>query len=176
MTVHARSRGDDGPGAELDAAAVRHALGHFPTGVTVVTTVGADGGPVGTTASAFSSLSLDPPLLLVCLDRASETLAALADHGAFAINVLAEGQEHLSGNFARRGADSSWEGVSHRPGATGSPRLDGVLAVLDCRLEHRLDGGDHEIVIGRLHELEVAPGELSPLLHWRGSYAALRGD
>ena len=156
--------------ATLDAATVRHALGHFATGVTIVTSVASDGEPVGTTASAFSSLSLEPPLLLVCLDRASETLAAVRRHRSFAINVLADGQQALSGNFARRGAASSWDDVAHRRSADGSPWIDGVLAVLDCTLEHCLDGGDHEIVIGRLQELELAPEEPAPLLHYRGVY------
>jgi flavin reductase (DIM6/NTAB) family NADH-FMN oxidoreductase RutF len=134
-----------------------------------------DGGaPVGTTASAVSSLSVTPPLLLVCLERSSQTLAAIRDHEAFAINVLAEGQESLSVNFARRGAGASWEDVRYRLGRTGNPHLDGVLAVLDCRLEHCLDGGDHEIVVGRLLALERNGGDLRPLLHYRGSYASLR--
>jgi flavin reductase (DIM6/NTAB) family NADH-FMN oxidoreductase RutF len=155
------------------AEQIRHALGHFATGVTVVTSIGANGAPVGTTASAVSSLSLTPPLLLVCLDRSSETLRALRAHGAFAINVLAAGQQDLSGNFARRAAASTWEGVEHRLGVTGSPRLDDVLAVLDCELEQCLDGGDHEIVVGRLRELEVAGQDRAPLLHYRGVYASL---
>jgi flavin reductase (DIM6/NTAB) family NADH-FMN oxidoreductase RutF len=173
MTAPASSPSQTG---DLDAAAVRHALGHFATGVTVVTSVTSDGEPVGTTASAFSSLSLDPPLLLVCLDRTSQTLAALARHGAFAINVLADGQRALSGNFARRGAATRWDDVAHRRSAGGSPWIDGVLAVLDCTLEHCLDGGDHEIVIGRLQQLELADEELSPLLHYRGVYASLRAS
>jgi 3-hydroxy-9,10-secoandrosta-1,3,5(10)-triene-9,17-dione monooxygenase reductase component len=160
-------------GATATDEQIRHALGHFATGVTVVTSVGPDGAPVGTTASAVSSLSLTPPLLLVCLERRSETLNALRTHGAFAINVLADGQQDLSSNFARRGAASSWEDVEHQLGLTGSPRLDGVLAVLDCELEQCLDGGDHEIVVGRLRELEVAGDDRAPLLHYRGVYASL---
>jgi 3-hydroxy-9,10-secoandrosta-1,3,5(10)-triene-9,17-dione monooxygenase reductase component len=159
---------------EVSPALVRGALGHFATGVTVVTASGPDGAPVGTTASAVSSLSLVPPLMLVCLDRSSRTLAAIRDHGAFAINVLAEGQEWLAGNFARRGAAAGWEDVSHRFGATRSPHLDGVLAVLECRLERCLDGGDHEIVVGRLVALERSADDPRPLLHYRGSYASLR--
>jgi flavin reductase (DIM6/NTAB) family NADH-FMN oxidoreductase RutF len=155
----------------LDASTVRHALGHFASGVTVVTTLSAASQPMGTTASAVCSVSLDPPLMLVCLDRASETLAALREHRAFAINVLAEGQEHLSSNFARRGAASSWEGVKHRIGPGGVPWLGDVLATLDCRLEQSLAAGDHEIVIGRLTELELAVG--APLLHFRSGYAGL---
>ncbi len=141
--------------ADLTAADFRHAIGHFATGVTVVTSVGPDGEPVGTTANAVSSLSLDPPLILVCFDRASVTLDAIAAHGAFAVNVLGARQQHLSANFARRGLAAAWDGVRHRPGPTGSPRLDGVLASLECTVEHRLEGGDHEIVVGRVHEVET---------------------
>ncbi|MBV9607860.1 MAG: flavin reductase family protein [Solirubrobacterales bacterium] len=158
----------------VSPAIVRHALGHFATGVTVVTSLTAGGVPVGTTASAVSSLSLAPPLLLVCLERSSQTLAAIRDSEAFAINVLAEGQEALSANFAQRGSGASWDDVSHRLGATGNPHLDGALAVLDCRLEHCLDGGDHEIVVGRLHAVACAGAARRPLLHYQGSYASVR--
>jgi 3-hydroxy-9,10-secoandrosta-1,3,5(10)-triene-9,17-dione monooxygenase reductase component len=153
---------------------VRQALGHFATGVTVVTSRGSDGAPVGTTASAVSSLSLVPPLVLVCLDRTSQTLAAIREHRAFAINVLAEIQEALSANFARRGAAVSWEDVEHRPGPTATPHLHDTLAVLDCRLERCLDGGDHEIVIGLLVALARGDQDLRPLLQYQGSYGSLR--
>lgn len=116
----------------------------------MVTSVGPDGRPVGTTANAVSSLSLDPPLILVCFDRASLTLEAIRSHSAFVVNVLATPQRELAANFARRGVDAVWEGVEHRPGPTGSPRLEGVLATLECTVEHSPPGGDHEIIIGRL--------------------------
>jgi flavin reductase (DIM6/NTAB) family NADH-FMN oxidoreductase RutF len=159
--------------APVSAADLRHAMGHFATGVTVVTSVGPDARPVGTTANAVTSLSLDPPLVLVCFDRSSLTLRAVLAHGAFAVTVLAAPQRHLSANFARRGLAAAWDGVRHRPGPTGSPRLDGVLASLECTVEHRLDGGDHEIVVGRVHEVETSGADVAPLLFWRGSYASL---
>ena len=159
--------------AGITAAEFRHAIGHFATGVTVVTSIGADGEPVGTTANAVSSLSLDPPLVLVCFDRGSLTLAAVISHGAFVVNVLAAPQQQLSANFARRGLAAAWDGVRHRPGRTGSPRLHGVLAALECTVEHRLPGGDHEIVVGRVRDVETADGEAAPLLYWRGTYASL---
>jgi flavin reductase (DIM6/NTAB) family NADH-FMN oxidoreductase RutF len=159
--------------AGISSTELRHAIGHFATGVTVVTSVAADGQPVGTTANAVSSLSLDPPLVLVCFDRASMTLQAVRAHGAFVINVLAAPQRHLSVNFARHGLAAAWDGVRHRSGLTGSPRLDGVLAALECTLEHRLPGGDHEIVVGRVHEVETAGDHAAPLLYWRGAYASL---
>jgi flavin reductase (DIM6/NTAB) family NADH-FMN oxidoreductase RutF len=158
---------------ELSAADFRHAIGHFATGVTVITSVGPDGQPVGTTANAVSSLSLDPPLILVCFDQSSQTLEAVQAHGAFAVNVLAAPQQHLSANFARRGLAAAWDGVRHRPGLTGSPRLHGVLATLECTVEHRLPGGDHEIVVGRVRDVETGDAEAAPLLFWRGGYASL---
>jgi flavin reductase (DIM6/NTAB) family NADH-FMN oxidoreductase RutF len=151
----------------------RHAIGHFATGVTVITSVGPGGEPVGTTASAVSSLSLDPPLVLVCFDRASVTLTAIRTHGAFVVNVLAEPQRHLSANFARRGLSAAWDGVRHRPGHTGSPRLEGVLATLECAVSDSLPGGDHEIIVGRVQAVETSDSEAAPLLYWRGAYGSL---
>lgn len=159
---------------EVTPAAFRHAMGQFATGVTVVTSVDADGRPVGTTANAVSSLSLEPPLLLVCFDRSSQTLAAVGTHGAFAVNVLAAPQEELSANFARRGLAADWDDVPHRPGRTGSPRLHGVLATLECTVEHRLPGGDHEIIVGRVRHIQTGDTDAPPLLFWRGRYGTLR--
>ena len=140
----------------------------------MITSVGPDGQPVGTTANAVSSLSLDPPLILVCFDRSSQTLAAMLAHGAFAVNVLGARQQHLSANFARRGLAAAWDGVRHRRGRTGSPRLDGVIASLECTVEHRLRG--------RRPRDRRRPGarggderrrRRAPLLFWRGGYASL---
>jgi flavin reductase (DIM6/NTAB) family NADH-FMN oxidoreductase RutF len=168
---------ETGAKIEVTPAAFRHAMSQFATGVTVITSVDSGGRPVGTTANAVSSLSLDPPLLLVCFDRSSQTLAAIGTHGAFAVNILAAPQEELSANFARRGLAAVWNGVSHRPGLTGSPRLYGVLAALECTVEHRLPGGDHEIVIGRVRHVDISDSEdeADPLLFWRGRYTSLRG-
>jgi 3-hydroxy-9,10-secoandrosta-1,3,5(10)-triene-9,17-dione monooxygenase reductase component len=159
--------------AAVSATDFRHAMGHFATGVTIVTSVGEDGEPVGTTANAVSSLSLAPPLVLVCFDRTSLTLKAVLTHGAFAVNVLAAPQRHLSANFARRGLAAAWDEVRHRPGPTGSPRLEGVLAALECTVEHRLPGGDHEIIVGRVHEVETSADDVAPLVFWRGGYASI---
>ncbi len=161
--------------AGIGAAEFRHAVGHLATGVTIVTSVGPDGEPVGTTASAVCSLSLDPPLLLVCFDRSSLTLAAIRSRGAFAVNVLAAPQQHLSANFARRGVAAAWDGVRHRPGPTGSPRLADVLATLECTVEDQLPGGDHEIIVGRVRHTETAGTDAEPLLYWRGGYLRATG-
>jgi len=159
--------------AEVTAAEFRNAMGHFVTGVTVVTSVGDDGEPVGTTANAVTSLSLDPPLVLVCFDLDSLTLQAIRGHGAFVVNVLAAPQQHLSANFARHGLAAAWDGVRHRRGPTGSPRLEDVLMVLECTVEHALPGGDHEIIVGRVRQIETNPAPVAPLLYFRGDYAQL---
>jgi len=159
--------------ADVSAGEFRHAMGHFATGVTVVTSVDADGQPVGTTANAVTSLSLDPPLVLVCFDLGSITLRAIREHGAFVVNVLAAPQQHLSANFARRGLAAAWDGVRHRRGPTGSPRLEDVLAVLECTVEHALPGGDHEIIVGRVRHVETSATCVAPLVYYRGTYAEL---
>jgi hypothetical protein len=111
MTAIDESRKAAVPGAPgVSAVEFREAMGHFATGVAVVTSIGEDGEPVGTTANAVTSLSLDPPLLLVCFDLSSATLRAIRGHGAFAVNVLGHRQRHLSANFARRGLAAAWDG------------------------------------------------------------------
>ncbi|HET6189963.1 MAG TPA: flavin reductase family protein [Trebonia sp.] len=157
----------------VSAGEFREAMGHFATGVAVVTSIGDDGEPVGTTANAVTSLSLDPPLLLVCFDLSSATLQAIRSHGAFVVNVLGHRQRHLSANFARRGLAAAWDGVRHRRGPTGSPRLDGVIAVVECTVEHALPGGDHEIVVGRVRHVEADGDGAAPLVFWRGGYSSL---
>ena len=161
------------PGTDVPATEFRDAMGHFATGVTVITSIGADGTPVGTTANAVTSLSLDPPLVIVCFDLGSVTLRAIRGHGAFVVNVLAAPQQHLSRNFARRGLAAAWDGVEHRRGPTGSPRLEDVLAVLECTIEHALPGGDHEIIVGRVRHVETSPNPNGPLVFFRGTYASL---
>jgi 3-hydroxy-9,10-secoandrosta-1,3,5(10)-triene-9,17-dione monooxygenase reductase component len=158
---------------DVTAAELRDAMGHFATGVTVVTSVGDDGEPVGTTANAVTSLSLDPPLVLVCFDLASATLRAVHRHGAFAVNVLGAGQEHLSANFARRGLAAAWDEVRHRRGPTGSPRIEDVIAHVECTVEHTLPGGDHEIVVGRVRHVSTNGNGEAPLVFWRGKYASV---
>ena len=157
----------------VSPAELREAMGHFATGVTVITSVGPDGEPVGTTANAVTSLSLEPPLVLVCFDLNSATLAAIRGHGAFAVNVLGQRQRHLSANFAKRGLAAAWSEVRHHRGPTGSPRLADVIAVIECTVEHSLPGGDHAIIVGRVRHVETNGEEATPLVFWRGRYASL---
>lgn len=152
---------------------LRHVMGHFATGVAVVTARDAYGIPAGTTVNAITSVSLDPPLVLICLDLASATLRAVIDHGAFAINVLGAEHRHLAHGFAKRGAPKPWHAADHHLGATGTPRLEAALAALECRVEHRLTAGDHELVVGRVVAAEVGEVEAGPLLFYRGDYSSL---
>ena len=166
----------DADPAGVSPAQLREAMGQFATGVTVVTSVGADGEPVGTTANAVTSLSLEPPLVLVCFDLKSATLTAIRGHGAFAVNVLGRRQRHLSANFAKRGLAAVWDGVRHHRGPTGSPRLADVIAVIECTIENSFPGGDHEIVIGRVRHVAADGDGASPLVFWRGKYTSIEGQ
>ncbi len=152
----------------IDPRAFRNALGHFATGVTVVTTRDAAGEPVGVTVNSFSSLSLDPPLILWSLAKKSYSLAAFETHPAFAVHVLASDQQEVSDRFARAGADK-FGGVALGDGFQGVPLLPHCAAVFQCSVEHRYDGGDHVIMVGRVQRFSTA--ERPPLLFYRGRYA-----
>jgi flavin reductase (DIM6/NTAB) family NADH-FMN oxidoreductase RutF len=152
----------------------RAALGAFATGVTVITTRGEEHA-YGMTANAFSSLSLDPPLVLVCARLLSEGTEHIRRNGVFAVNILAADQEPLSRYFASkdrpRGQDA-FRDVPHTTGATGAPILQGVLAYLDCHLHASYEAGDHEIFIGEVLALETA-ADKQPLLFHGGGYRLL---
>jgi flavin reductase (DIM6/NTAB) family NADH-FMN oxidoreductase RutF len=147
-------------------------MGHFATGVAVVTATDGSGRPYGTTANAISSLSLDPPLVLACLRRESETLGALSQTNRFAVNVLGADQRELSDRFARRTTPESWAGVAHRL-PDGVPVLDGAVATVECTVHEIADGGDHVIVIGHVRAVGHPDDHVDPLLFYRGTYAAL---
>jgi flavin reductase (DIM6/NTAB) family NADH-FMN oxidoreductase RutF len=156
---------------KFDRRAFRNALGCFATGVTVVTTVTDAGEPVGLTANSFSSVSLDPPLVLFCLDRASHNLHAFRAAGRFAVNVLGDNQRDLSVRFSTTIGDR-WDGVVWERWETGAPVLDGCLAALDCETEAIHEGGDHVIIVGRVQRL-AATTDGKPLLYFRGNYATV---
>jgi 3-hydroxy-9,10-secoandrosta-1,3,5(10)-triene-9,17-dione monooxygenase reductase component len=157
----------DVPPAVVDPRVMRDVLGHFVSGVTVVTATGADG-PVGFTCQSFSSLSLDPPLVAFAPARTSTTWPRLREAGRFCVNVLAEEQDELSRQFARSGTDK-FAGVSWMPSPYGSPVLDGVVAWIDSELWAEYEGGDHTIVVARVLDLG-ADGSRTPLLFHRGGY------
>lgn len=156
---------------EFDSAEFRSVMGLFATGVTVVTGVGPDGAPIGMAANSFTSVSLHPPLVLVCMARSSSTWPAIRASGAYCVNVLAEDGEELSRRFGARGAER-FAGSAWTPGPTGSPVLDGAIAWADCRIEAEHDAGDHSIVVGLVVALGRGP-DGRPLLFWRGRYGRL---
>ena len=154
----------------MDQRRFRDTVGAFPTGVTIVTANG-DDGPAGLTTNAFTSLSLDPPLILVCFDNASRTLPVVRASGRFAVNVLRAGQEDLAAVFAsKRLQDEKFAEVTHSSDH-GVPVLDGALAWLVCDVVELLPGGDHTIGIGAVTALSATDGE--PLLFWRSAYRSL---
>jgi 3,4-dihydroxy-2-butanone 4-phosphate synthase len=168
--------------AQPDAAAklaetgrlMRDVMGHFATGVSVVTARDGEGAPVGTTANAISSVSLDPPLLLACLARSSETLAAVRESGRFAVNILAAEQRHHSDRFAKKGSAVGAHEVEFDEHELGVPVLPGALATIACAVEAIYPAGDHEIVVGLAHHLEHREPGAKPLLFYRGSYSDIQ--
>ena len=147
-------------------------MGHFATGVTVITSIRSSGEINGLTANAFTSVSLIPPLLLVCIDKKAESYPCFDESKIFTVNVLAADQEALSRRFAVTGGDK-FEGVSYKVGANGAPILDGALAYLECKVTQKIDGGDHTIYVGEIEQAETKEGK--PLLFFRGGYREL-GD
>jgi flavin reductase (DIM6/NTAB) family NADH-FMN oxidoreductase RutF len=146
------------------------ACSRFVTGITVVTSIKCDGAPVGVTVSSFTSVSLKPPLVLVCLHHESKVLDHVLASGRFGLNILASHQEEFSSRFAGRLQDR-FEGLSWHPGSTGVPLLCGVLATLECTLDRCFPAGDHQIVIGRV--ITVASEEGSPLVRFSSGYRSL---
>ncbi|MEM7269597.1 MAG: flavin reductase family protein [Pseudomonadota bacterium] len=136
-----------------DAAALRAAFGAFLTGVTIVTTRGSEGGPVGFTANSFTSVSLDPPLLLFCISRRSASLSAFQSAPGFAVNILSKEQETLSTRFAGP-SENRFAGIGWRSGETGAPLLDGVCGWFDCRPHQIIEAGDHHVIIGEVVAFE----------------------
>jgi flavin reductase (DIM6/NTAB) family NADH-FMN oxidoreductase RutF len=161
----------DAAAPAFSARALRDVLGSFPTGVAVVTAVGADGELFGVTVSSFNSVSLDPPLVLFSLARSLYSLERFLSADVFAVNLLREDQADLSTRFATALADK-WSGVPYRDGPSGSPILEPALAVLECRHYAQHDGGDHVIVVGRVTHLEADHRHM-PLAFFRGRYRTL---
>jgi flavin reductase (DIM6/NTAB) family NADH-FMN oxidoreductase RutF len=154
----------------IDKDLFRRVLSHFAAGVTVVTTLDSERRPHGLTATAFTSVSLDPPLVLVCIDKKAETYSQFEPAGIFAVNFLALDQQDLSQRFAKHGGDK-FSGVGWQRGTLGTPLLDGTMGYVECRIKHSYDGGDHTIYVG---EIEAADAnEHRPLLHFRGAYRQL---
>jgi flavin reductase (DIM6/NTAB) family NADH-FMN oxidoreductase RutF len=157
---------DETPGA----ASMRRAVGQFATGVTIITTVTSEGEPAGCTVSAFSSLSLDPPLVLVCIDQGRVMHQQLTAAPGYVVNVLRTDQRELAVRFAGRGEDR-FTGLRTAPGRHGIPLIDGAIAHIQCDLHSVLHGGDHAIIVGRVRALATHAGD--PLLYAQGAFLDL---
>lgn len=157
----------------VDDASFRLALSQFATGVTVVLTRDAAGAPAGLTVNSFTSVSLDPPLVLICVDRRSDAHDPLAQSGIFGVSVLGAAQEDVSRRFAWRGPEK-FEGFVLEQGETGALLVPGAVAHLECAVVATHRAGDHTIFVGEIQVLRVSPGP--PLLYHRGGYHRVEGE
>ncbi len=155
----------------VDPRTFRDAMGHFATGVTVVTMVRPDGAPDGVTVNSFNSVSLDPPLVLFSLRRQARSLRYFLDSAHFAVNILRDDQVELSRKFASPVQDL-WDGVAYQTWESGCPILDGALASFECEIAAKHDGGDHVIFVGRVQRMAHSRRG-KPLLYYRGDYKGL---
>ena len=166
-----------GGGDSIDGREFRRVLGHYPTGVTVVTAACPDG-PEGMTIGSFTSVSLDPPLVSFCPGQDSDSWIRMRDVGSFCVNVLGDDQADVSTTFASKVSDR-FDGLRTRVEATGAPVIEGCLAWIDCRLEAVHCAGDHDIVVGRVVALGIADGDArsasGPLIFLKGGYGRVAG-
>jgi flavin reductase (DIM6/NTAB) family NADH-FMN oxidoreductase RutF len=151
----------------------RAALSRFPSGVTIVTTKDADGRLHGITVSAFASVSLEPPMILVCVDKLAGSHDALAESGAFVVHILAEEHQEHSNKFASPVPDK-FNDIEYRYGLREIPVLENALVALECRLAHAHEGGDHTIFVGEIERAAINDGK--PLVYWNGDYQKLAID
>jgi flavin reductase ActVB len=167
------SKGPGALAASIGKAEFCSACAKFPTGVTIVTVVDAQGCPHGMTASSFTSVSLAPPLILVCVDHQATLLEHLSPSKYLGINILSEGQHQLSAHFARRGQDR-FDGVDWTAGPHDVPLIPGALAALECQIERMVDAGDHAILIAKVLRAEFRDGR--PLVYFGSGYHKLDGS
>ena len=154
----------------VDDAQFKHALSHFASGVTIVTTEH-EGTDYGLTVASFASLSLNPPLVLVCINKSSSSHDPIAKSQKFGVSILGSDQEAISGRFAARGGDK-FAGLDVRRGSTGVPLVGNALATLECRVHEQVIGGDHSIFIGEVVDTQTREG--APLLYFRAAYREMR--
>ncbi|MGH7829711.1 MAG: flavin reductase family protein [Candidatus Binatia bacterium] len=145
-------------------------MGHFATGVTIVTTKNGAGTAFGLTANAFTSLSLNPPLVLICIDKTVQSYGCFEESKAFAVNILHEDQEKISRHFATKSSEK-FAGVKWHAGETGLPLLDGAIAHIECKVVESHDGGDHTIFIGQVVHANASGDR--PLIFFNGKYLRL---
>ena len=146
------------PGEAVTAAEFRHVSGLFPSGVTVVTRRLPDGRPYGMTVSSFTSVSLLPPLVLVCIDRAANFLRDLSLGSPFVINILSDSQQEVARRFASKKEDDRFKGIDWSPNAANVPKLNGITASFDCRLDQSIEAGDHFLLIGAVDRVQQHQG------------------
>lgn len=157
----------DGSSSAITPEDYRHVLGHFISGVTIVTGM-SEGKPVGLACQAFTSLSIDPPLILVCVAKTSSSWPRIKRSGHFAVNLLSESQEDVCKQFGRSGANK-FEGISWHPAErTGAPLIEGSVGWIECEISQILEGGDHWIVVGAVQDLAACPQ--APLTYFRGAF------
>ena len=154
-------------GPSFDSARYRQVLGHFTTGVTVITAA-TDDGPVGLAGGSFSSVSLDPPLVGFFADNGATSWPKIQQTGAFCVNILGEHQEDVCRRFASKEPDK-FAGLGWTPAGTGSPQLEGAIAWIDCDIDEVVQTGDHVLVLGAVRDLDVGH-DGPPLLFFRGGY------
>ena len=156
----------------FDPRAFRNALGHYASGITIITSE-VDGVPIGLTCQSFYSVSLEPPLVSFSVATSSTTYPLIRETGKFAVNVLSNSQTPVSTQFSRSGTDK-WAGIDWVPSAGGNPLIHDTLMWLDCTIEEEVRAGDHEIVIGRVHSMSPAEWHTGePLLFFKGKYRQL---
>lgn len=160
--------------AAFDARALRNALGHYATGVAVITTRTSAGAHTGVTVNSFTSVSLAPPLVLFCIANRANVLAAFEQAGHFTINVLAMGQQDLSNRFAKP-SSNNWDGVNYKAGEHGCALLAGALASFECARRAAYPGGDHLILVGEVLRFEAA-ATAEPLVFYQGNYGTFTRD
>lgn len=159
------------PSMPLGQARFRKIMGHYPTGVTIVTAIGRDGAPVGLTANSVTSVSLDPPLVLVCVSEKSSSLGAILAHGSFTVNILGAGAASMAVRFAEEKRRDRFRNVAFSVRGGGGPVLEGAVAWMTCGLYRTFEAGDHVILVGEVNDGEAAGGD--PLVFIRGRYENL---
>lgn len=155
----------------MESAEFRRILGHWTTGVAVVATRSAAGEPRGLTASAVASVSLEPPLVLACVERCADTHGYIVDNGFFSVSILPQAAERVARRFAGEAADAKFDGIAWHAEVTGAPVLDEALAWIDCTVHEVYDGGDHTIFVGQVVAGDAQEGD--PLVYYRSGFHRL---